>query len=423
MKFGLPRISGERLIKQLFAPLELALWVRGKLIARGRELSLASQRTPTGFETVAVQHEIDLFPLHRTYVTPASILATAAAQIDVSSMLASFYINLGSAGLNDARGRFPAYFAPNFRPEHFGEMGFFQHEGWSNAFSKFDGTFIQWIAESLLEGWFLRVEVNRFHMPYSSDYHRLNHDHYCLVIGCDLAKYELTVVDYTTAGQFSKAVISIRDLLLGMKYARRIGPPSQHTIARFRPVKGQKNIFQASDAVYLLKCYLSSSCTGNTACPWNFTRISKSAWEHAELCSGYGDVFGIAAFGAMVRYMESQLRSCKPIDLRVTRVLYEHKAIMARNLKFWYARAGQCGFESVSPFFSYVNVEKWAHSVHYAACDLLRDRGNAQRVSQLKRLLQQFPEIQTQEVTMMTNALEMLEALSDLDQRGAGNRG
>jgi hypothetical protein len=118
-------------------------------------------------------------------------------------------------------------------------------------------------------------------------------------------------------------------------------------------------------------------------------------------------VFGIACYDEVAKYLALHGNRAEGIDLRCTRVLWEHKKLMSLRLRYLADAVTHPGMNGVP--VAYKHVEKTASLIHYLACmDDLSERGSG-RIDSM-RIQELLLQVKRSEEEVLSNVRDALSA-------------
>lgn len=364
---------------------------------------------------VAAKNAFDAKPIYRTFNTTSYVLSVAAQYVDIKPILASYYINLhanrGPAGPPLAR------ISPVIVPERFAAIGHFDCEVHTQSIANQPPLELRkWIATSIHEGWYIRTHINEYYVPGSRYYNIADRGHVCLILGCDTRNDSATVCRYTKARAYQVSDVPLASLIMAIKYNKQPkvfylrSAQWGEMIERFRPRADARALFSAGDSILSIKGYLQSSLDGGIYQPWKVSRIPECIWREIR-GNSIGRVFGITAMRRCLSYIESRSSSLKPIDLRVSRLLWEHKKIIYSNLCYLYSLLDASHHKnSLRNSADYKRVTAWALLLHLSCVGFNRDMSKLAGVRKILGESSRMIEIECMALKSLPN--ELMEKFS-----------
>lgn len=201
---------------------------------------------------------------------------------------------------------------------------------------------------------YVEIHVDEYFLPGRPCYQKIHSVHDNMLVGYDAAQRQFQIAGY---GQdYEVTTIGFHDLLRSFYYIprRRLLDRSMRLIRR---VAAGADAFDLTATITQLEDYVTSRATITSramrqAPPYRMVRRFTGAW-------------GLDTYGAFIEYVTACARARRPLDLRATRTLWEHKACMRQRLVFLHDR----GHLDPGRTFAraYADIEERARAVRFAA--------------------------------------------------------
>lgn len=222
-------------------------------------------------------------------------------------------------------------FLPSAEFKQYIALGYFRAAEWPRAeLLRLPRAAIrQRLSSALQRGRYLQVYVDQFFIPGSPCFLRRHHRHAILLLGCDARAHQFTQLSYRASGEYHAAALPFPLLVESMDLDR-------HGIAKAGQLEAVLELAPPETVpdeidVPLLKAQVAAYLAGtdNRA---DYARktgrflVRRTAGVH------FGDepgAFGAAVYPMLRAYFTSRKPGQNP-DLRVSRLLEEHKQVLAR---------------------------------------------------------------------------------------------
>ncbi|MCH6257173.1 hypothetical protein MLD52_11495 [Puniceicoccaceae bacterium K14] len=319
-------------------------------------------------------------PSYKTYVSPSAALSVLGAQCDVTPALGSFYINIALAPKSEQRPFFMRI-SPWLELDQFAGMGYFNFDSIDidrNSFQPL-GT-LEYLLEKISNGFCVLVNANKFYIPESNRFLRVDDLHPCVIAGFNDEKKLFDVYMYNRSGEYGLVHVHYLFMLMALRYSKTNRARRVSTIKGYKySLSEEVNMFSPYDAIFQINSYLSSSCGNIEDEPWIRSKIPEESWRM--MIEKEGVVYGIEAVRLHVRILRDEISRKEQIDMRRTRVVWERKKIMLGNLKYWGKITGnEHTFSSLH--LRYKGIVDWAHKSHMSVFEYNKN-SNTENVSDL----------------------------------------
>ena len=329
----------------------------GRLLARTARLNSA------------IDLPFDQDPLYKTYLhVGAHPLGILGGVSDVRPLLASDYINLSCRKTStDFKETCIVPRCP---------IGHFVHSGHCEVLDRKERPafamrksrqLIQWLIDKICEGGYVFLHVNKYYIPRSPFYLRQDVPHDCLITGYDGKKASFRIATFLDSGEYGVTDVSFSRMAMAMTL-----PGSETVLGDYichfpaaiaiRPKHGMQLRFDPGAAHRNLRNYLYSSPPAGGI----YARDDIEYVGDWNMLFGYpseSHSYGLEAFFCIVANIKAAVIESRRIDLRDTRVLWEHKQILGSNIEFWRGHGNEAISDEMREL--YADVCKWAGALHF----------------------------------------------------------
>lgn len=299
-------------------------WHYDRLLNRkqARQLVCATRENPYEFN---VPYRVLL-----AWSYPQAILA---AHDDISPLIAGacsslFFLRAKAQG---AKHVMTPRVIPAYGLDTYAHLGYLESESYDLLAEEVDPTpVVQFVAESVLEGWYVSANVNKYYIPGAAASRR-DFRHPLLVTGCDAAKGIFSVITYANDGDYAREEVSAEKMgraIVSRAIFERMSRPDHKgavkRLRRYRPTKAVPRTASLNSVAGQLTDYLESRLPPlhlNNPAP-GIEEFNYSP-EFVASCA-----FGLSTYDCYTEYFQHVLAHPKELDYRVTRTLWEHKDMM-----------------------------------------------------------------------------------------------
>jgi hypothetical protein len=215
------------------------------------------------------------------------------------------------------------------------------------------------LLERLLATSYLRANLNSFYIPGTVAHLRRFRREDTLITGCDAGHGHASIVTYNRRGEFGECRVSLRWLLLGLlsRYESRLADNDA-----FRPLGHVNDLrsiaVRAAFPTYFDRDAVLSQIQSHleSAPPAPFVTAGDESRRH-----DHDGWYGVSVYDSLIEYLRQSARWPEQVDLRSTRMLWEHKTLMLERLRVF----GELGLVVPMPVMSvFQTVAARAHAFH-----------------------------------------------------------
>jgi hypothetical protein len=291
---------------------------------------------------------------YRTYLSTAYALGIVSARGPIDYLLATRYCNLGSTPeavtLID-RGACPLFIAPWNVAETFAGLGYFEIEEFRFARNARSLTaIIDCIRESIGHGRYVLCSVNEIYVPETQPYlSRVPRTHLCLLTGWRGPSREVDIYTYRGDGSFGHIVAPLEAISRALMLTVAEGAEENQSCGEvvLKQVDCKDGTWQGE--------------------PSSNLQIQGALASYIQCDDRYGDgkpgtKYGVQALDYYLGLVRHAVQRGGSIDLRGTRVIMEHKAIVHGVLRFLRDRTRRGIFYELHGDYS--KVAAWGRKLH-----------------------------------------------------------
>lgn len=263
----------------------------------------------------------------------------------------------------------------------------------SRAFARPEALFHE-IVGRLSRGQYLDAQIDEYFLPGRPCHQRVHSVHDNLLFGYDLERRVFLVAGY--ARDYETSEVPVADVLSALYLVPKAQLRRRRLVA-YRPLPSEPRALDVAAVRSQLSDYLSSTASLSPA----QLRRSPPYWK-ARRTTGR---WGLSAYDAFDEYVARQLGAGAALDLRATRTLWEHKAVMRVRLE----RLESLGHLRPSDGLAarYAPVERLALAARFEAFEYEARGRDEGRASALRGALARMRAIETQ---VLGDTLRSLEA-------------
>lgn len=333
---------------------------------------------------------------YRTYLSTAYALGIVSARGPVDYLLATRYCNLAStpeALILIDRGACPLYIAPWNVAETFAGLGYFEIEEYRfarNARSL--SAIVDCIRGSIRQGKYVLCSVNEVYVPETQRYlDRMPRMHVCLLTGWRGPSREVDIFTYRYDGSFGQIVVPLEAISRALMLTVSEGAEENQTRREvvLKQIDCKDGTWQGDPSSNLqiqgsLASYLKShDCYGN---------------------GKLGIKYGVQALDYYLSSMRHAVQRGGLIDLRGTRVIMEHKAIVHGVLRYLGDRTSRGVFYELHRDYS--KVAAWGRKLHLLSFSRAASEGPREvEDTALIESLDEWQGIRSEEIRIMRAAI------------------
>jgi hypothetical protein len=294
-----------------------------------------------------------------------------SAHHDIAPLIANFYSSLffHREKITGNRGVMAPRVLPAYTLDTYAQTGYLEGEIFDLMLEEVNPRHVfHFVHESVLSGWYVSANPNKYYLA-GSGWSRRDYRHPVLIVGFDAIQQAFLAVTYK-GDEFEKISIPgealARALVSRATFERVSRTDYRNTVRRLRRFRPRANLKLTADIPSIasqLSDYLESRPP-----PPSLANPAPDVdeFDHGEDFRAQC-LFGLAAYDGFKGYFEHTLKHPVQFDPRVTRVLWEHKKMMAIRLK----HLEEIGVLGRGANFSedYQPILRWAHAIHLACFD------------------------------------------------------
>jgi hypothetical protein len=349
---------------------------------------------------------------YRTFLTTTYPIGLMAPVHGAAPIICNLYINLGFPAVKvSARVASCCRIVQAPVIEDFAAAGYLDYENHDHLLvGRKANRVLGFLHESFRDGWSVETNVNEFYVPQARHYRRRDHRHPLLLNGWDADRKCFLGVTYTGEDRYGEVAVPPGELLKAMSSRASFNKKAKYydatppKLRRARPAKGAKFRPQVALIARQLADYIDS-VRPSFSYYLAITR-DKNARMPAPFSPRRPYFFGTEAFAAFADYVGNVLKTPAMLDMRVSRVICEHKRMMELRLEYLAKLGYLVRFDR--SLKSYRQVSTWANAMHLHLFAL--SRGQLHGRGQLDRLLAKASEVRELELKVLRAAVDQLGA-------------
>jgi MGT family glycosyltransferase len=214
--------------------------------------------------------------------------------------------------------------------------------------------FVAWLVECLQDGVYVEAHIDEYYLTGRPSHGHTHSVHDNMIIGADLDAATFVVAGY--GRDYEVAEMPFDDVWRAFAEARP-GERHRRMIRRIRRSAPRRAALDRAAIAAQLDDYLSARASVSP----DEMRRDRPYWR-ARRFSG---AWGLDVYDAFVDYVAQAARQSRPLDLRATRTLWEHKTCMIGRLTYLAEHQPDAGFEALAR--DYAPIERLARAVRFAA--------------------------------------------------------
>lgn len=179
------------------------------------------------------------------------------------------------------------------------------------------------LADHLARGCYVEIHIDEFFLPGRPCHGRVHSVHDNMIVGYDWPRGIFHLAGYAT--EYELSTVAFDDVVNGFHRAPW-NERARRYLRLLTPREPEPRPFDVAAVAGQLADYLHSR-PGMTP---DEMRAARLYWKARRFTGRWG----LDAYGAFAEYTARQVRDGKPLDLRATRTLWEHKACMLARLRY-----------------------------------------------------------------------------------------
>lgn len=245
---------------------------------------------------------------------------------------------------------------PSLRTSDWERLGFLETlllDTRSRALGRAEGLLVA-LVHHLGQGRYVEAQIDEYFLPGRPCYLSVHSVHDNMLVGYDLARRVFRIAGY--GADYEVADVGFDDVARAFYDV----PLTQRRRRLLRVVwrrSGAKGAFDLGGMAAQLDDYLGSRATMSPA----EMREARLYWKARR----FTGTWGLDVYRALIDFITRVAGGGRPLDLRVTRTLWEHKACMLARIK--YLEANGHVDRGLSLSSAYAHIERLAKSVRFAA--------------------------------------------------------
>lgn len=265
---------------------------------------------------------------------------------------------------------------------------------------------VRFVAESVLSGWYVSTNVNKYYIPGAAASRR-DFRHPLLVTGCDAARGIFSVITYANDGDYAREEVSAEKLgraIVSRAVFERMARPDHKgavkRLRRYRPAKGVPRTVSLHSVAAQLTDYMESRLPPaalNNPAP----AIEEFNYSPDFLASC---AFGVSTYDCYTVYFQHVLAHPKELDFRVTRTLWEHKEMMLIRIQYLEQVGAIPGDGEISA--KYQEVVDLALKLRMACYSWSKQQGGREFLSQAHERLARMRQVETDTIEQVLACLD-----------------